>query len=71
MTPQDLIEILKTVPEKRLKLIELARQVVKEDGGLDQNKLASLAEELELAIEEAQVYAKATEGALWSLKKLR
>ena len=71
MNPQDLIEVLKTVPEKRLKLVELSWQVVKEDGGLDQNKLASLAQELELAIEEAQGYSAATEKALWSLRHIK
>ena len=70
MNPQDVIRALQTVPEKRLQLIELARQVVKTDGTIDLEKASFLAAEISQASQEAEGYGNATQRAVWSLKRL-
>jgi len=60
----DLISALKTVPEFRLRLIELAWQVAGDDGSLDLEKLAFCAKEVEEAVAEAKACAQATREAI-------
>jgi hypothetical protein len=66
----NLIHALKGVPEFRLRLIELAWQVVKEDGSLDVEKLAFYARELDEAIHEAESYSEITKEVVKCLRGL-
>lgn len=67
---RDIVHALDHVPEKRLRLIELARQCAGPDGQFDLARALPLAAEIEDAVEEARAYAKATEAVRWSLHKL-
>ena len=60
MTAEEIVRALRTVPEKRLRLLELAREVAGEDGSLDMERAAFLRLELEQAIQEAEAYCDAT-----------
>jgi len=60
----NLVEILKGVPEYHLRLIELARKVVGEDGKIDPNQLAFHSKEISEAISEAEAYREATREAV-------
>ena len=69
MNPEDLVRILSEMPEVRLRLIDLAWQVIGEDGSLDRDKLAFYATEISDAIKEAQEYAEATKGVVnWLIR---
>ena len=70
MNNHDLIRTLEAVPEKRLRLIELARQCAGPDGRFELARALPLAAELEDAVEEARAYTRATEGVRWALQKL-
>jgi len=63
-----LIEILRQVPEKRLKIFELAWELVGEDGNLDPDKVIFYSEELEQAVSEAKAYSAETAEAVQCLK---
>ncbi len=67
MESHDLIRVLKEIPECRLRLIDLAREMVGDDGSLDTEKLGFRRKELEEAIAEAEAYAKATREAVQCL----
>lgn len=56
MTPLDLATILSAVPEKRLKLFDMARACRGPDGALDLATIASLTGELDDATDEASAY---------------
>jgi hypothetical protein len=60
----NLISALKTVPEVRLRLIDLAWQAAGDDGTVDLKRLALRAKELEEAVAEAKDYAQATREAI-------
>lgn len=68
MRPEDIIRALETVPEARLRLLELAWEVVREDGSLDPERVTFLCKELEEAIAEAQGYALSTREAVRCLR---
>ena len=70
MTNQDLIRALGTVPEKKLVLLELARELLGPDGTLNMERAAAMAAEVKTAVDEARAYATETEKAKWALKKL-
>ena len=55
MTPHDLVRVLQQVPEKRLALFALVWGLVGEDGEIDPEKAVFQGEELQLAIQEAQI----------------
>jgi hypothetical protein len=56
VTPRDLAEVLSRVPEKRLKLFDLARECLGPDGELDVERVTALAGELDDAFDEAETY---------------
>lgn len=60
----NLVEILKGVPECRLRLIDLAHKVVGDDGKVDLNRLAFHSKEIGEAIKEAEAYREATREAI-------
>ena len=70
MTPQDLIRALDTVPEKRLRLIELAGECVGQEGTMDWDRLQPLTAEVAAAIQEAQAYMRETEALKCALARL-
>ena len=65
-----LIRVLRTVPEKRLRLVELARELADDEGELDLEKAAAHLDEVHLATQEASVYAQATGRVLRWLNEL-
>ncbi len=70
METGNLIEALKQLPEVRLRLIELAWEVARDDGTIDAEQLLSRGEELEEAACEAKAYADATRKAVSCLMSL-
>ena len=69
-TMEALIEAVETVPERRLSIFELTRQVVREDGSLDHDAVLLRMKELDLAIDEAKAYASSVSEAIWNLQRL-
>ena len=61
MTPQDLINSLRTVPEKRLQIFQLIRDLTGTDGRIDDERASFQAEAVKLASDETAAYAQATE----------
>ena len=70
MDNTELVCILKEVPETRLRLIDLAREAVKEDGSLDYELLAFQQKEVKEAVAEAEEYMQATGEAIRCLRTL-
>ena len=68
---EQIVQALKKVPEKHLMIVELARELVKEDGELDFDTLAERQREVNLAVAEAKAYSKATSRAVDSLRRLK
>jgi hypothetical protein len=66
----DLVAILREMPPVRLRLIDLAWQVVGEDGSLDSEKITFYAKELTEAIKEAEAYADATKEVVQWLREM-
>ena len=69
MTPNELVNILKTVPEYRLRIIELAWELVDADGHLDENLAVLRMQEIREACQEAEHYADSTREMAHSLKE--
>ena len=69
MTPQDLLSILNTVPEHRLRIIELAWELVDANGELDENQAVPRMQEIREACQEAEAYAAATKKMVWHLNE--
>ena len=70
MNPNDLVRLLERVPEKRLRLVELAWECADGAGGLDQARLLPLAAEVEAAIDELRAYTSETGRVRWALQRL-
>jgi len=70
MEVADLVRILRQVPEKRLRLFDLCRVLVREDGTIDGEKVAFYSSELTEATKEAEQYSRQTQEAVKCLKKL-
>lgn len=70
MTNQDLIRALETVPEKQLRLLELARECTDPNGGIDLERCAPLMAEIEAAVNEAEAYTRETTCLLMALGRL-
>lgn len=69
-TVERIIKALETVPEKKLRIIELANELVDENGELDYVRLDERQAEVNLAMAEARAYTQATEGAVQVLSRL-
>lgn len=67
---EKVVRALKTVPEKKLLIIEIANDVVTEKGDLDYDKLIDKQREVNLAIAEAKAYSQATQRAIRALADL-
>ena len=70
MINQDLIRALETVPEKKLRLLELAKELVGPDGKLDMDRAVARAAEVDAAVKEARAYISETEKLKWALQRL-
>ena len=66
----DITEILKSVPEVKLKIIPLTWELLDEKGHIDIKKASYNTKEVDAALEEAESYAHSTESAVSHLKNL-
>ena len=66
----DLVGIIRRVPEKRLRVFELAAELLDEEGELDPDVAALRQPDVNLAIAEAETYARATRQAVAALRQL-
>jgi PRTRC genetic system protein C len=66
----DIVCILRQVPEKRLRIVELAAELLDDRGELDLEAAVARQPEVNLAAAEAEGYARATRGALEALRRL-
>jgi len=66
----DIIEILKSIPEVKLKIIPLTWELLDEKGRIDIKKVSYNSKEVDAALEEAESYARSTENAVSHLKNL-
>lgn len=64
------IKALKTVPEKRLLLIDLANRIPIINGGFDPETVSELQPEINLAVQEVQAYGGHTIQAIDSILNL-
>ena len=60
MDVADLVKALDTVPEKRLRIIELAWELADERGELRPDRALALADEVARALDEARKYVEAS-----------
>jgi hypothetical protein len=65
-----IIEIMKSVPEVKLKIIPLTWKLLGEDGRIDSRKASYDTTEVDAALDEAEDYARQTGGAVQRLKSL-
>ena len=70
METDELVRALRSLPETRLRLIELTWELVNEDGTYNPDQVAFHAEELQQATQEAEAYAKSTKELLGCLTEL-
>lgn len=66
----DLVEALKQLPEVRLRIIDWAWKLAKEDGQIDVDQAALNTIELDEAVKEAKAYIEGTRRATWCLKNM-
>ena len=66
----DVVSILRAVPEKRLRVFELAAELLDERGELDFEATAARQLEVNLAVAESEGYARATRQAVEALRRL-
>jgi PRTRC genetic system protein C len=66
----DVVGILRRVPEKRLRVFELAPELTGPAGELDLDAAGRHEPEIALALVEARAYARATRGATGALRRL-
>ena len=64
------MRIIRRVPEKRLRVFELAAELLDEQGELDPEAAAARQPEVNLAIAEAETYVRATRQAVAALRQL-
>lgn len=66
----NIVAILRCVPEKHLAVFDLAVQLTTGDGELNLDEAAAREPDIQLAIAEADAYARATQRAVQSLRQL-
>jgi PRTRC genetic system protein C len=64
------VAVLRRVPAKRLRVVELAAELLDENGELDVDRAADRQPEVNLAVAEAEAYARATRQAVEALRRL-
>lgn len=65
-----IIDILRRVPEKRLRVFDLASDLCGPDGSLDLAAAGRRGPEIDLALLEAETYARGTRAAVAALRRL-
>ena len=68
--PPDVVETLRHVPQRNLRVFEVAGALLLGDGSFDVDAAAQQRPELALAEAEADAYARATQSAVASLRRL-
>jgi PRTRC genetic system protein C len=66
----DVVEAIRRVPEKRLRVFEIAVELFDARGDLDVDAAAERGPEVNLAVAEAEAYARGTDRALAALGRL-
>ena len=66
----NVVAILRRIPEKRLRVFELAGELLDARGDLDVDEAACRQPEVNLAVAEAKGYAAATQQAVEALRRL-
>lgn len=66
----DIVAILRRVPEKRLRVFDLAAELCGPDGSLDLDAAGRRGPEIDLARLEAESYARGTRAAVAALRRL-
>src|SRR6266536_4248504 len=66
----DIAEILRQVPAKHLAVFDLAAELIDADGEIDAEAAAVHQPEINLAIAEAEAYARATRPAVEALRRI-
>jgi PRTRC genetic system protein C len=66
----DIVAILRQVSEKHLAVFDLAAELVDADGDLDAQEAGARQAEINLAIAEAESYARATRPAVEALRRI-
>ena len=70
VSPQQLVDVLRQVPEARLRVFELAENLVNAEGELDVDQAGLHQPEIALALAEADAYVHATRQAIQALRRL-
>lgn len=70
MNSKELVKILEEVPEFNLRLIQIAREIVDDNGAIDANKMSFCRKEVEEAAKEAEAYIKDTKEAIRCLMNM-
>jgi len=65
------VEALRTVPAKKLRIVELVWDLVDDQGKLDADKCADKQPAINLAIAEARAYASTTKAAVIAIEGIR
>src|SRR6266513_5217090 len=68
--PPDIVEILRGVPSCNLRVFDVAAEVLQADGTFDVDAAARRQPDLALAEAEADAYARSTQSAVNSLRRL-
>ena len=66
----DVVGILRGVPEQRLRIMELAVELLDQQGDLDLDLTAARQPEVNLAVAEAETYARSTRQAVEALRHI-
>jgi hypothetical protein len=66
----DIIEILKSVPEVKLKIIQLTWELLDANARIDIRKASYNSREVDTALAEAEEYARQTQAAVSHLRDL-
>ena len=67
---RQVVDVVRCVPTTRLRVFELAAELLDEDGELDLDAAGVRQPEINLAVAEAEAYAKATRHAVQALHRL-
>lgn len=65
------VKIIRTVPAKNMKLIDLVNELVDSDGNLNPKQVNKRDAEINLARMEAAAYARATNKAVYTLMQVK
>lgn len=67
---RDVVAVLRRVPARRLRIVDLAAELLDATGELDVDQAAARQPEINLAAAEARAYARATQQATEALRQL-